>query len=106
MASTNMEIPSGIDNPLKLGFWGGGFLVVGDGLFRFQPEVLYVQKGASIENTSTLEYARSTFNYIEVPLMARIHIGIKAVNLYFNVGVYGGYWLSAKTTTYAINAQG
>jgi hypothetical protein len=106
MATMNFEVPSGIDNPMKLGFWGGGFLVVGDGLFRFQPEVLYVQKGASIENTSTLEYARSTLNYIEVPLMTRLHIGIDIVNIYLNVGVYGGYWLSAKTTTYAINAHG
>ena len=26
--------------------------------------------------------------------------------MYFNVGVYGGYWLSAKSTTYTINTQG
>ena len=100
MATMNVDAPVGYDTPFKLGFWGGGFLVIGDGLFRFQPEVLYVQKGVSLERSGTVEYTRATMSYLEVPLMARIHIGINMVNLYFNVGGYGGYWLSGKSTAY------
>jgi hypothetical protein len=100
MATMNVDAPVGYDTPFKLGFWGGGFLVLGDGLFRFQPEVLYVQKGVSLEKSGTVEYARSTMSYLEVPLMTRIHLGFNIVNLYFNVGGYGGYWLSGKTTAY------
>jgi hypothetical protein len=106
MATMNVDAPVGYDTPFKLGFWGGGFLVLGDGLFRFQPEVLYVQKGVNLEKSGTVEYARSTMSYLEVPLMTRIHLGFNIVNLYFNVGGYGGYWLSGKTTEYALNMQG
>lgn len=106
MATMNVDAPVGYDTPFKLGFWGGGFLVLGDGLFRFQPEVLYVQKGVRFEKSGTVEYARSTLSYLEVPLMTRIHLGINMVNLYFNVGGYGGYWLGGKTTKYELNTQG
>ena len=100
MATMNVDAPVGYDTPFKLGFWGGGFIVLGDGLFRFQPEVLYVQKGVRLEKSGSVEYSRSTLSYLEVPLMTRIHLGFNIVNLYFNVGGYGGYWLSGKTTTY------
>ena len=103
MATMNVDAPVGYDTPFKLGFWGGGFLVLGDGLFRFQPEVLYVQKGVRLEKSGSVEYERSTLSYIEVPLMTRIHVGLNMVNLYFNVGGYGGYWLSGKTTAYYPN---
>ncbi len=105
MASAKYKI-DGYNDVMKLGFYGGGFLVIGDGLIRFQPEVLYVQKGVSFEQKGTAEYMRTTMNYIEVPFMARVHIGINMVNVYLNVGVYGGYWLSGKSNTHLINAHG
>lgn len=105
MAKMNLDLPSGLNSVMKLGFYGGGFLVIGKGLFRFQPELLYVQKGVTVDSTGTLAYARGTYNYLELPLTARIVIGINKVNVYFNVGGYAGYWLNGKTTTYAPNIQ-
>jgi len=106
MATMNADVPSGVDNPFKLGFYGGGFIVIGGGVLRFQPELLYTQKGVRFESKSSAEYWRATYSYLELPLMARLQFGINKVNVYLNVGGYGAYWLSGKTTTYTLNLQG
>jgi hypothetical protein len=76
------------------------FLRTGKGLFSFQPEVMWIQKGTRINANSNAAYSQFTMNYIDVPLLLRATIGIKIVEVYFNLGPYGGYWISGKTKDY------
>ena len=76
------------------------FLRTGKGLFSFQPEVMWIQKGTRINAKSNAAYSQFTMNYIDVPLLLRATIGIKIVEVYFNLGPYGGYWISGKTKDY------
>jgi hypothetical protein len=76
------------------------FLRTGKGLFSFQPEVMWIQKGTRINATSDATYRQFTMNYIDVPLLLRATIGIKIVEVYLNLGPYGGYWINGKTKDY------
>lgn len=64
-------------NASKLGFVGGGFLSLNFGpSFAIRPEVLYEQKGNQISGTSTT----TELDYIEVPVLLKIGLGLPVVN--------------------------
>ena len=76
------------------------FLRTGKGLFSFQPEVMWIQKGSRFNLKSDATYTQLTMNYIDVPLLLRATIGIKIVEVYFNLGPYAGYWISGASKDY------
>lgn len=85
---------------MALGGHAGVFLRSGKGLFSFQPEVMWIQKGTRFNAKSNAAYSQLTMNYIDVPLLLRATIGIKIVEVYINLGPYGGYWISGKNKNY------
>ncbi|MEE4257225.1 MAG: porin family protein [Bacteroidales bacterium] len=87
------------------GWHGAVFLKSGSGLFSFQPEVMFIQKGTRINSTQDATYSQLTMNYIDVPLLLRATIGIKIVEVYFNLGPYGGYWIGGKYKNYFYDDQ-
>jgi hypothetical protein len=80
-------------------------LRTGKGLFSFQPEVMFIQKGTRFNSTKDATYSQLTMNYIDVPLLLRATIGIKIVEVYFNLGPYGGYWIGGKQKNYFYDDQ-
>jgi hypothetical protein len=79
-----------------LGGHAGVFFKIGDGLFSFQPEVMYVRRGARKVVEGSEYYRQVNMNYIDVPLLARLSFNLKVAELYFNFGPYVGYMMSAK----------
>lgn len=79
-----------------LGGNAGVFFKIGDGLFSFQPEVMYVRRGARKVVEGSEYYRQINMNYIDVPLLARLSFNLKVAELYFNLGPYVGYMMSAK----------
>ena len=75
--------------------------VAGNGFFSVQPELLYLQKGYQVEAAgdegSTLRLT-DTFNYLEVPILAKVNFGTKRVKLYINAGPSIGYALNGRFT--------
>jgi hypothetical protein len=68
--------------------------ITSDNFFAIQPEILYVQKGYAYENQGV--DVRSSFNYIDVPLLLKINFGGDAIKAYVNAGPSFGYWLGGK----------
>jgi len=66
-----------------------------DGFFSVQPELLYVQKGYRINYTNPLGSldSRQKFNYLEVPVLAKVNFGTETIKLYVNAGPSFGYAL-------------
>ena len=87
---------TGFDIKNKLGFHGGFIanLPIND-VFSIQPEFLYSMKGYRINEAdrfgATLE-RKQTLNYIDVPVLARLHAG----GLFFEAGPQFGYLIAAK----------
>jgi len=79
-----------------LGGHAGVFFMIGDGLFSFQPEIMYVRRGAHKNDQGSDWYRQINMNYIDVPLLARVSFNLKVAELYFNLGPYVGYMMSAK----------
>lgn len=66
-------------------------------MFSFQPELLYSQKGFQLEAEDSgvnLE-SKTTFHYIDLPLLARLNAG----GLFFEAGPQFGYLVGRKTET-------
>ena len=103
LANISFDVPHGISADYAIGGHAAVFLKSGKGLFTFQPEFMYIQKGARINSTSDASYEQITMNYFDVPLLLRVTIGIKIVEVYINLGPYGGYWFSGKTKEYSYN---
>ena len=61
---------------------------------------MFIQKGTRINASSSAAYSQLSMNYFDLPLLLRITIGIKIVEVYINLGPYGGYWFSGKTKSY------
>ncbi|MGI4887249.1 MAG: porin family protein [Janthinobacterium lividum] len=87
---------TGFDFKNKFGFHGGlvANLPISD-VFSVQPELLYSMKGYRISGDdgfgATLE-RKQTLNYIDVPVLARLHTG----GLFFEAGPQFGYLVAAK----------
>lgn len=70
----------------KIGFVGGAGVEFGiiKNFFSVQPELLFIQKGDQYENEGV--ETRSTLNYLELPVLAKISFGSEAVKGYVNAG--------------------
>lgn len=97
-AKINLDLQSNLSGDFIYGAHGGAFLKIGDGTVSFQPEVMFIQKGVHVSDMQSEDYAETKLNYLEVPLLARTSIGLKAVEIYFHFGGYGSYMLSKKET--------
>ena len=82
-----------------LNYNAGVFFKFGDGLFSFQPEIIYQGKGCLIKDKQSEWSHQLNFGYIDVPLLARASFNLKVAEIYFNMGPYVGYALSAKSKT-------
>lgn len=62
------------DNKRRTGFMIGGFVLVDAGLVAVQPELMYIQKGASQEGTfnGTTITRTTKLDYIEVPFLVKL----------------------------------
>ncbi|MGI4822180.1 MAG: porin family protein [Janthinobacterium lividum] len=81
----------------KAGFAAGVFANFGiTDQVSIQPEVLFSQKGASIDDfqgTSGTTF-KSTLSYIDVPILARINTGQDGKGLFFEIGPQGSLAVS------------
>ncbi|RZK32236.1 MAG: PorT family protein [Hymenobacter sp.] len=79
----------------KAGFAAGAFVNFGvSDNFSIQPEFLYSQKGARIENVSGTGYTyKSTLGYLDVPIMFRYNIGEDGKGLFVELGPQGSFVL-------------
>jgi hypothetical protein len=76
-ASNSLSGPQNTLAADKLGFVGGGFLQLNfGGMFSIRPELLYEQKGNQISGKNT----SVELDYIEIPLLARLSIGLPVIN--------------------------
>ena len=80
----------------KAGFAAGAFLNFGvSDNFSIQPEFLYSQKGASVDNflgNSGTTY-KQTLGYLDVPIMFRYNIGEDGKGFFVEVGPQGSFLL-------------
>ena len=65
-------------------------------MFSIQPELLYVQKGYKIEEDGS--YIKAKFNYMEVPVLAKIAFGSEQFRGFVTGGPTMGYWASGKSS--------
>ncbi len=89
------------DSKYTTGFVAGiGFNIpiTEDGFFSVQPEVLYLQKGFRIDYSNTLGSLdlEEKFNYLEIPVLAKVNFGTERIKLYVNAGPSFGYALNGK----------
>ncbi len=79
--------------------------------FAVQPELVYTQKGFKIKEDFGLDLfnvplplgatALTKFNYVEMPLLAKVKFGNESVNFYMVAGPTFGYAFSGKLDTRA-----
>ncbi|TPG62266.1 porin family protein [Hymenobacter nivis] len=80
----------------KAGFAAGVFANFGVAdNFSIQPEVLYSQKGASVDNFQGVSGTtfKSTLGYLDVPIMLRVNAGDAGKGLFFELGPQGSFVL-------------
>jgi opacity protein-like surface antigen len=84
----------------KAGFAAGAFLNFGlSDNFSVQPEFLYSQKGASVDNflgSSGTTY-KQTLGYLDIPIMFRYNIGEDGKGFFVEVGPQGSFVLHQRT---------
>jgi opacity protein-like surface antigen len=92
----------------KAGFAAGGFVNFGvSDNFSIQPELLYSQKGASIDGVpyasgttvGTNGTYKSTLGYLDVPIMFRYNIGEDGKGFFVEVGPQGSFVLHRRDFT-------
>lgn len=87
----------------SLGFTiGAAFILPVNDFFAIQPEVQFIQKG--VETSYKVlgeEYVNKlTYNYIDIPILARVSLGGtygEGLGIYLNAGPYIGYALNGKS---------
>ena len=60
-------------------------------------EATYVQQGMRLAFEN--DYEQLTANYLKVPLLLQGQVAFGKFGLHANIGAFGGYWLSATTTS-------
>ena len=67
------------DNNRRTGFMIGGFVLVDAGLIAVQPELMYIQKGTSREETirGTTVTRTLKLDYIEVPVLVKLQVPLE-----------------------------
>lgn len=98
MGRVNLNLDENLSGQYNLGGHAGVFCRIGDKMIAFQPELMFIQKGVFINDMKSDDYSQTTLNYLEIPIMARASLNLKAVEIYFNCGAYGSYLLSSKQT--------
>jgi opacity protein-like surface antigen len=83
----------------KAGFAAGAFLNFGlSDNFSVQPEFLYSQKGASVDNfLGTNNTIKQTLGYLDVPIMFRYNIGEDGKGFFVEAGPQGSFVLHQRT---------
>jgi Outer membrane protein beta-barrel domain len=80
------------------GYMGGIVLNIGvSKAFSIQPEVLYSQQGAQINDGA--DYFKAKIDFVNVPLLLKLAFGSPKVKFFINAGPYVGYKLSQKQET-------
>jgi hypothetical protein len=67
--------------------------------FSIQPEIRYIQKGYRFELEEFSSFtgeSRTTYHYLEVPLLAKYAIGNESLKFYINLGPTIGYAVSGQ----------
>jgi len=80
----------------KAGFAAGALINFGiSDNFSIQPEFLYSQKGASVDNFqgNSNQTLKSTLGYLDVPIMFRYNIGEEGKGLFVELGPQGSFVL-------------
>lgn len=96
VSDNNIDVIPDTVHESIFGYNAGVFFKIGEGLFSFQPEIMFVRKGTKINDKSSDYYQQYNMNYIDVPLLLRIGVNLKIAELYFNMGPYAGYNFSTK----------
>lgn len=60
----------------------------------FQSEVLYARKGYQVTNGSET-IAKTNFDYLQIPVMAKVSFGCNRFKMFANAGAYSSYLLKA-----------
>ena len=68
------------------------YFPIGNGVFAFQPELHWLQKGYRIEDAVAVGDISSTLDYLEIPLLLRLNVG-KAANIFGFAGPSAGFLL-------------
>ncbi len=70
----------------KVGFVGGAAVEIGivRNFFAVQPELLFIQKGEKHDAGGVT--TRSTLNYLELPVLAKVSFGSEVIKGYVNAG--------------------
>jgi hypothetical protein len=91
--ATDVPTLTDLKNPV-----GGVYFSIGLGLFSIQPEVLYVRQGARME--ALPDWMEDRVDYIQVPVLLKIHILPGPISPMIYGGPYGAYLLSAKGVSF------
>jgi len=86
---TDVPVLTDIKNPM-----GGVYFSLGLGLVSIQPEILYVRQGARME--ALPDWMEDRVDYIQVPVLLKIHVLPGPISPMIYAGPYGAYLLSAK----------
>ncbi len=95
-------------NKYKSGFTAGVFANFGIAdNFSIQPEVLYSQKGAALDNFqgSNGTTFKSTLGYIDVPVLFRVNTGENGKGLFFELGPQGSFLVHNRDFTQTGNTS-
>jgi hypothetical protein len=87
--ATDVPTLTDIKNPV-----GGVWFSMGLGLFSIQPEILYIRQGARME--ALPDWMEDRVDYIQVPVLLKIHVIPGPISPMVYAGPYGAYMLSAK----------
>lgn len=90
----------------KAGFAAGGLINYAfSDMISVQPELLYSQKGASVDGVTytsgttvkTDGTAKTTLGYIDVPVLLKVNAGDDGMGLFFEAGPQGSFVLHQRT---------
>lgn len=68
--------------------------------FSIMPELLYMTKGAVVRNPAQDTHSRTTFRYLELPVMVKVGTDTKAGGMLFTLGPSLGYYLSGNSKSW------
>jgi hypothetical protein len=80
------------------GFHIGAVADIGFANLSLQPGILYSTKGGSLGSATMGGTAKSTLNYIEVPVNLLYNINVVVGKIFIGGGPYFGYGISGKST--------
>lgn len=99
---SNKEFSAGLNSVPVPGFNLGGIMDYPIYKFySFQMELNYTNKGRNLEyERGPLLRNRSSYHFMEMPLLLRVNVKHKYINYYANVGPNLSYWMAGHGTLY------